>query len=193
MNEESSVEKVDQYIKWVQSGHTTQITKKTEEMGARLLRAYNLLLKWPTESEALRLHREFEGLSEDTARRDIYFAQYACGKLQMPNRNFLIQKQLKAIDEFIEMCYQREPINEAILLKALGERSKIIQMLPEEVDPPSMDVFNQRIYYTPDPAAIGKTRKDIDQMKLLYQQIKAKSAPQINLGANAEDAEIVRS
>lgn len=193
MNEESTIEKADQYIKWVQSGQKTDITEKTQELGRRWVKAYNLLLKWPTESEALRMHMNTENLSDDVARRDLYIAQYVFGKIRMPNRNFLLQKQLADANKFLEVVLSDEPIDKAMYLKALELRNKIISMLPEEVEPPSMDVFNQRIYYTMDPAVLGKTKKDFDAMRNLYESIKRKTAPQLNLDAHAEDATVVRS
>lgn len=192
MNEITQIEKADLYIQWVQSGHKIEISDSVLEIGRRWLKAYNLLLSYPTEKEATKIHQNTEGISDDTARRDIAIAQYVFGKVKMPNRSFLIQQALHRADKFYEMVMSAEIIDHKMVERALERKNKIIAMMPEEVDPPDMSAFGRRIYYSPDPETIGKTKKDMERAKAIFEKFKERAQPKFDY-AGATDAEIIRS
>jgi hypothetical protein len=192
MNEITHIEKADLYIQWVQSGHKLEITDAVRELGRRWLKAYNLLLTYPTEKEATKMHQNEEKISDDTARRDIAISQYVFGKVKMPSRSFLIQQQLHRADKYYETVMGAEIINPDHVAKAIEMKNKILAMMPEEVDPPDMSSFGRRIYYSPDPAILGKTKKDFDRAKSLFEKYKEKAQPKFDYGG-AEEAQVIRS
>jgi len=192
MNEITQIEKADLYIQWVQSGHKIEISDPVRELGRRWLKAYNLLLSYPTEKEATKIHQNTEGISDDIARRDIAIPQYVFGKVKMPNRNFILQQQLHRADKFYEMVMSSETIEPAMVAKAIEMKNKILAMMPEEIDPPDMSTFGRKIYYTPDPEAIGKNKKDMERAKTLFEKYREKALPKFDYGG-ATEAEIIRS
>jgi hypothetical protein len=137
------------------------------------------------------MHQNTENITDDTARRDVAIAQYVFGKVKMPNRNFIVQQQLHRADKFYEMVMGSETIDPAMVAKAIDMKNKILAMMPEEVEPPDMSAFGRRIYYSPDPAILGKTKKDMDRAKALFEKYKEKAVPKFDYGG-ATDAEIIR-
>ena len=192
MNEISQIEKADLYIQWVQSGQKLEISDAVKEIGRRWVKAYNLLISYPTELKAVKMHQITEGISDDTARRDIAIAQYVFGKVKMPNRNFILQQQLHRADKFYEMVMSSETIEPAMVAKAIDLKNKILAMMPEEIEPPDMSAFARKIYYSPNPEILGKSKKDMDRAKALFEKYKEKAIPTINYDG-ATDAEIIRS
>lgn len=194
MNEISSIEKADLYIKHVQSDGEFQVSKSVLEMGERLFTADRLMMRYPKESDALKMYMQHTGLTISVARRDFSIAQYVFGKAQMPNRTYEIKKQLdradKLYDYFLNLG-KGDPIDIGnSIAKVIVLKNKVISMLPEEVPMPDMSVFKKQIRFSPDPAIIGKTKKDMAENKVLFEFYKRKLAPKLNFDHVATDAEI---
>ena len=194
MNEKTQLQKADEYIRHVQSEGEVKISPSVLELGKRWVKAYNILIQCPTERKALLMYRAGEtDLSEDTARRDLQIAQYVFGKYKLPSRAFLIQQQLHRADKLYEDAISAGKIDLDLVAKAIDLKNKILDKLPEEVDPPDMDVFKRRIYYTVAPDAINKEFKDLEDYKALFQRVKAITSPKMNFDHVATDAEEIRN
>ncbi len=193
MNDISTFEKADLYLKWVQTGHQIEISEHVKELGKRWLMCYNFMLQYPTEKQALKVYIHTMNLNDDTARRDFAIAQYVFGKVKMPNRNFLLQQQLARADKLYEEVMEDQVIDKALMAKAIDIKNRIIAMLPDETEPPNMDLFQFKISYSRDPEILGEGKKmEMAELKQVFEKIKAKVIPRFNFDGIAEDTPAVQ-
>lgn len=197
MNDVTVLEKADQYMRWVLSGQELPISNHVKEMAEGWILANQLMMKYPKELDARKMYMQIQDCSEGKAIRDMAIAQYVFGKIQMPNRAYEIKKLLdrsnKLYDYAINLVNEEPKVVSKIIKDALDMHKNAIAMLPEEVEPPDMAKYLESNTFTMDPGAIGKSKKDLNEMRNIFTRFYDRAKPKANFENIAEDANVIRS